>query len=122
MVNPQLVSAKEAIIKVGEGRGFLVEYSPWPHQVITAAHCLPHLPSAHGASYAKERTYANLLGPRDGLPTVLAECVFVDPIADIAVLAAPVGLYEEFEDYDDFMVGDLLYVSTAVNRSARRGS
>jgi hypothetical protein len=104
-VNPQLVSAKEAIIKVGDGRGFLVEYSPWPHQVITVAHCLAHLPPGHGALSAKERTYANLLGPRDGLATVWAECVFVDPIADIAVLAAPDGLYEELQAYDDFMEG-----------------
>ena len=53
------------MIRVGEGRGFLVE---WPRDltrvVITAAHCLPWLPdTAHPAAYAEEHTYANLLGP-----------------------------------------------------------
>lgn len=56
-----------AIVKVGDGRGFLIgNQSPWPHRVITAAHCLPHLPPAHRGSFTEDRTYANLLGPLQG--------------------------------------------------------
>ena len=57
--------------------------------MITAAHCLPHLPPAHPASYTEERTYRSILGPLGGEPTVFAECLFVDPIADLAVLCSP---------------------------------
>jgi hypothetical protein len=101
-----LRSAKDAIIKVGEGRGFLVGQSQWVYRVVTAAHCLPHLPPAHPASSTEQRTYAKLLGPLEGPRTVSAECVFVDPISDIAVLSEPdnqSGLVEEAEAYDQFM-------------------
>jgi hypothetical protein len=58
--------------------------------VVTAAHCLPVLPPAHPASYTEERTYARLLGPLGKRkPTVFAECLFVDPVADLAVLSEP---------------------------------
>jgi hypothetical protein len=77
---------------VVEGRGL------W-HQpvryIITAAHCLPEqpdgqrLPPSHGFSDLTDRTYANLLGPLGQQPSVWCECLFVDPIADIAVLGAP---------------------------------
>lgn len=78
----------EAVVTVGEGRGFIVE-TMGSRFVITAAHCLPHLPPGCPASYAEERTYANLLGPLNAPPTVWAECVFVDPVADVAVLGGP---------------------------------
>ena len=57
--------------------------------VITAAHCLPDLPVADPGAFTEERTYKNLLGPVGATPNVSAECVFVDPIADVAVLAGP---------------------------------
>jgi hypothetical protein len=57
--------------------------------VITAAHCLPDLPSPNPASFFEERTYAACLGALGANPTVWAECLFVDPIADIAVLGEP---------------------------------
>ena len=102
-----LAGARDAIITVGEGRGFLVENPPWSHRVITAAHCLPHLPPPHAASYTEERTYQNLLGPLGAAPTVGAECIFVDPIADLAVLEQPddQALYDEAEAYERFMDG-----------------
>jgi hypothetical protein len=56
---------------------------------VTAAHCLPFFPPCHGASYLEERTYKNLLAPLGSKPAVWAECLFADPIADIAVLGAP---------------------------------
>src|SRR5437868_5530405 len=100
--------AKDAIIKVGDGRGFVVEaHTRRERFVITAAHCLPHLPPAHAASYAEDRTYAKLLGPIGESPTVWAECVFVDPVADIAVLSAPDGqaLFDECADYERLVDG-----------------
>ena len=57
--------------------------------VITASHCLPYLPPAHPASPLEERTYANLLGHLGESPTVWAECLFADPVADVAVLGQP---------------------------------
>ena len=59
------------------------------HYVITAAHCLPHLPPALSFSSSSECTYRALLGPLGHEPFLSAECVFVDPIADIAVLGSP---------------------------------
>jgi hypothetical protein len=52
--------------------------------------------SAHGASHTHERTYADILGPLSGARTVYAECLFIDPIADLAVLGTPD--YEAFSD------------------------
>jgi hypothetical protein len=80
-----------AVVKVDGGRGFVVETKEQfvrTRYVITAAHCLRKLPPAHGMSYLEERTF-KLLGPLDGKPSVWAECLFVDPIADIMVLGCP---------------------------------
>jgi len=79
----------KAVVKVGDGRGFIVE-AKRQRLVITAAHCLPHFPPCHGASYLYERTYGNLLGPLKGRkPRVWAECMLADPVAVLAVLANP---------------------------------
>jgi hypothetical protein len=106
-IEAMLAAAKDAIVRVGEGRGFLLDDAPWPQLVITAAHCLPRLPPADPGSYAHERTYRNLLGPIGVPPTVWAECVFVDPIADLAVLASPDGqtLVDECDAYEQFVEG-----------------
>jgi len=87
-------TAQQAIIRVSDGRGFIVEGETHlsgdrDRYVITAAHCLPDLPPAHPAAYTEELTYKDLLGPLGQEPTVWAECAFVDPIADIAVLISP---------------------------------
>src|SRR5215813_7310413 len=87
-----------AIIRVGDGRGFVVE-GEHDRFVITAAHCLPFFPPCHGASYLHERTYRALLGPLAQAPRVWAECLFADPIADIAVLRSPDG--QELSDEAD---------------------
>jgi hypothetical protein len=78
-----------AVIRVGDGRGFVVG-TDRERFVITAAHCLPRLPPSLSFSFIEERTYAKLLGPigRKRTP-VWAECCFVDPIADLAVLWSP---------------------------------
>ena len=40
-------------------------------------------------SHTEERTYQRLLGELIGEPTVWAECLFADPISDVAVLGPP---------------------------------
>ena len=99
---------KRAVITVGDGRGFVVNgrayFADSPHDrlIITAAHCLPFFPPCHGASYGEERTYKALLAPLGSQPAVWAECLFADPIADIAILGSPDGqnLSEEAEAYE----------------------
>jgi hypothetical protein len=88
LLNAVRAKAKQAIVAVGDARGFVIE-GPDGRLVITAAHCLPFFPPCHGFSYTEERTYTRLLGPLGQEPSVWAECLFADPIADIAVLGAP---------------------------------
>jgi len=104
----------DSVVTVGAGRGFIVtahtvrlaqdpKTGKWasfkrPQSlIVTAAHCLPHFPPCHGASYTVERTYPNLIGPLGEAPTVWGECLFAYPIADIAVLDGPDGqdLFQE---------------------------
>ena len=88
--------------------------------MITAAHCLPHLPPAHPASYTDERTYRHILGPLDGEPRVSAECLFVDPIADIAVLGSPdnQALFAEAIAYNNLTeAGGVLGIGTVTEPS-----
>ena len=94
-----------AIVRVGEGRGFLVESSWLGALVITAGHCLRELPPAMPASYTEDRTYPNLLGAiGDSALSITAECLFVDPVGDLAVLCGPdnQALIEESEAYEEF--------------------
>src|SRR5215831_14238288 len=101
--------AGNAVIRVGDGRGFIVKDAGrarlgWRDErvVITAAHCLPFFPPCHAASDLSERTYKTLLGPLGQESTVWAECLFVDPIGDIAVLGKPDGqeLFEQCDAYE----------------------
>lgn len=100
-------SVKQSVVKVGKGRGFVLEtrFLNLERVIITAAHCLPELPPAHAWSYVHERTYPNLVGSVDGEPEICAECLFVDPVGDIAVLGEPDGqvLFDQCEAYDDFI-------------------
>jgi hypothetical protein len=117
---PPMTSQQEwstAVVTVGDGRGFVIEHDA-ARYVITAAHCLPHLPPANLASYQWERTYGKLLAPVGGEPAVWAECLFVDPIGDIAVLGQPddQALPDEADGYDELVdnavplpVGDLVF-------------
>jgi Trypsin-like peptidase domain len=94
----------DCVVQVGYGRGFVVG-SDSRRLVLTAAHCLPKLPPPHALSYLEERTYGNLLAPLSGKRTVWAECLFADPVADIAVLGAPDNqeLFEEAEAFEDLV-------------------
>ena len=70
---------------------------------MTAAHCLPKLPPAFAASFEQDRSY-RLLGTLDGSRVgILAECLFVNPVADIAVLGPPDGqtFFDEAVAYDE---------------------
>src|SRR5262245_51537684 len=80
--------AKGTVISVGEGRGFVVEHRG-EHLVVTASHCLPWLPSGFGIAYSEEHVYRNMLGPLVGVPAVACECLFINPIADVAVVGVP---------------------------------
>jgi hypothetical protein len=99
-----MTDAKEAVIRVGDGRGFIVKDAGrirlgWrgaKHIVITAAHCLPFLPPCRAYCELEERTYRALLGPLGQERAVWAGCLFVDLVADIAVLGAPEIPYERF--------------------------
>jgi hypothetical protein len=81
--------ALASVITVGEGRGFVIEGPTEDRFVVTAAHCLPSFPACPGALYVEKRTYKRLLGPIGSKSLVWAECLFADPIADIAVLGPP---------------------------------
>jgi hypothetical protein len=113
------IDPARSVITVGDGRGFVVMTHHRPlfrdHTgelrslkrrrrplIVTAAHCLPFFPPCHGNSYTEERTYQNLIGPLGEAPSVWAECLFADPIADIAVLGEPDGqeLFKECDDYE----------------------
>src|SRR5260370_28983613 len=93
-----------AVLRVGEGRGFLVKRPP-QCRVLPPAPCLPDLPPPHSCAYLEELTYRRLLGPLGTEPTVWAHILFVDPVADIAVLGAPDGqvLSEQADTYEALM-------------------
>jgi hypothetical protein len=103
-----LEEAKRSIVTVGAGRGFVIKSGHYRY-VITTAHCLPFLPPAHAAAYDHEKIYAKLLGPLATEPTVWTECVFVDPVADIAVLGSVDGqeFCDEANAYDRLTNDDL---------------
>jgi hypothetical protein len=100
----RLEEARRAVIRVGDGRGFVVE-GERSRLVITAAHCLPEFPPCAAFSHLEERTYRDLLGSVGDEPSIWAECLFVDPIGDIAVLGPPdtQELYEQAEAYEELM-------------------
>jgi Trypsin-like peptidase domain len=93
--------AKRSVLTVGEGRGFVVTCRQ-ERLVVTAAHCLPFFPVCHSMTGLAERTYAALLAPLGREPAVWAECLFADPVADIAVLGSPDNqdLYEQADAYE----------------------
>jgi hypothetical protein len=114
---------KASVIEVGDGRGFVADLCGKDNPIIiTGAHCLPRLTLSNGVDEdghlyvadADARLYANLLGPIGAKPTVWAECLFVDPVADLAVLGTPDNqrLFDEAEAYEAF-VGSLTPFSIA---------
>ena len=93
-------AAKRSVLAVGPGRGFVVETND-DLLVMTAAHCLPRLPEP-GPPDVNQLTILNLIGALGGDLTVAAECRFVDPVSDLAVLGIPdrdQGLLDESRKY-----------------------
>lgn len=106
----------ECVVKVRYGRGFIIrnrertvgqkhrsdpmQLQPVDHRklVITAAHCLEQLPPAiAGGTGNSDEIQKDLLGSLDGkIKDIWAECLFADPIGDIAVLGCPD--YQLFDD------------------------
>ena len=74
------------------------------HYVATAAHCLRELPPADAASHPHERAVYNLLARLGEEPSISAEVVFVDSVADIALLTAPdPDALKEHAQYEAYM-------------------
>lgn len=105
------LKAKAAVISVGEGRGFVIKHGH-DRLVVTAAHCLPRndegqllIPAIGGISHVEERTYARLLARLGRKPSIWAECLFADPVSDLAVLGEPDGqvLSDEADAYRRLM-------------------
>jgi hypothetical protein len=97
--------AKRAVIRVGDGRGFVVA-GKRRRLVITAGHCLPGLPST--PLDPRECTYPNLLGRLGEEPSIQAHYLFADLVADIAVLGPPdykqiPELLDDTEAYQEFV-------------------
>jgi hypothetical protein len=62
--NTSQEAASRAIIRVGDGRGFVVERRDHRDRlVITAGHCLPFLPPSVSMMDTQEKTYRDLLAP-----------------------------------------------------------
>jgi hypothetical protein len=95
---------RRSVIRVGGGRGFVLAHGQHRY-VATAAHCLPFLPPAHGASHIEERTVSDLLSLLGEEPSIAAEIIFMDPIADIALLGTPdtQELWKLAEAYDELI-------------------
>ena len=91
---------KRSVVRVDGGRGFVIEIER-RRLVVTGGHCLPELPPATHGSYTEERTYAKLIGMLGAKPSIWCECLFVDPVSDLAVLGPPDGqeLYDEANAY-----------------------
>lgn len=103
-----LETAKQAVVTVGGGRGFILNTDQ--RLIITAAHCLPHLPPAHRSvlpgMYLQERNYKDMVGHiGEDQQKIGAKCLFADPVADIAVLGEPDGEvhFDQVEAYEDFV-------------------
>lgn len=82
-------NAFQAVVAVGDdgGRGFVTESREGERYVVTAAHCLPKRPDPH--LWADESRIWQVLAPLGKKPSITAECRFVDPVSDLAVLGPP---------------------------------
>jgi hypothetical protein len=98
-----LARAKAAYVTVSDGRGCVLA-TETDCYIVTAAHCLqPPLPEAFPGGH--DDRYRDLIGPLDGAATVSASCLFVDSVADLAVLCSPDGqrFYDESNAFDLFI-------------------
>jgi hypothetical protein len=100
---PKVPLSASATAEAIEHKHRIEGYVTSERYVITAAHCLPRMPVLHGEPGwdGWDTTYQKLLAPLDGEPAVWADCVFVDPVGDIAVLGPPdnQAFYEQDDAY-----------------------
>ena len=98
-----LRTATKSVVTVGGGRGFVTE-GPRGLVIVTAAHCLGDLPPAHSWAYQHER-YRKLVAPIDKPPAIIVESLFVDPVADLAVVGPVDGQQwpEEEDAYNELV-------------------
>jgi len=86
------------------GHGFVIAGGASRYRyVVTAAHCLRRwLPPAGFLADRWDCTWRNFIGPFGGPRRVWAQCVFVDPVTDIAVLGSPdnQALNEQADAYE----------------------
>ncbi|MGH7032932.1 MAG: S1 family peptidase [Stellaceae bacterium] len=112
----------DAVVQISSGgRGFIV--GSRARFVVTASHCLPRLPAPDPGAYLAQRTFQALLGPLGAACDVWAECVYVDPVADLAVLAAPDAkqLAAEAKNYE-LLVAQLKPLRIAALPPAHKGN
>src|SRR5215472_12032401 len=96
--------ACRSVVQVSRARGFVVEGSDGERYVLTASHCLPFVPPPFPDT--QDCIYTALLGSVGAPePLIWAECRFVDPVSDIAVLARPDDqvLFAEVNAYATFI-------------------
>ena len=78
------------LVRVGDGRGFVVEERLGSRRlVVTAAHCLPEFPRTPLDREAWRETTRDILGPLGAETSVWAQVLSADPISDVAVLGSP---------------------------------
>jgi hypothetical protein len=99
-------TAKQSVINVGNGRGFIISAGE-SRYIVTAAHCLPdsRIPKPHLANGINELTFPNVLGTlRAKRQTVWAELCALNICDDVAVFNEPDGqeLYGKHQRYEKF--------------------
>jgi hypothetical protein len=88
------------IVRVGRGRGFVVEINN-QRLILTAAHCLPE----HPQPYVSDPTLTEIIGTLDDESlTIGATCLSLDVITDLAVLAAPPARRDDRAAFDHLMI------------------
>lgn len=117
----------DGVVTVGSGRGFVMEHRVYfdfadgngykklrRKVVVTASHCLPHAPKMPCYSY-QETTYAKLLAPLGEEPSIWTQCLFFDPVADVAVLGEPDNqeLLDEWDSYHALVNGRRPFATAA---------
>jgi hypothetical protein len=131
----------DCVVKVGDGRGFIIVYRAKvppivpplkpihgrrplrfieQRLVVTAAHCLALSIPCHAAAYSEERMCTRLGTLDGGKKDVWAECLFVDPIADIAVLGQPdeQGFSDQADAYTE-LTENASFTRIGIARSGR---
>ncbi len=85
-------AAKSAIVRVGDGgRGFIVSAGEYDRYIVTAAHCLPHIPRPHLANGTTELTFPKIIGALSDRKArmIWGELCVASITDDLAVLRAP---------------------------------